>query len=264
MFRKFNALAFFLIASLTALVVMAAQDYRVVPGDMVRISVFGHQDLDSLSRVGEGGGITFNPIGQVKVAGLTEREIERLLAERLQSLDIVKSAQVKVFVEEYNRPLVPVLGKVAKPGEYPIDVESTVVQMIARAGGLDVDAGDVAILTRPSRSGDTVTSTVELTRILEAGREHQDVQVRSGDRIYVPPAPVVYVYGEVNRPGAYRLKGGMRVMQAISVAGGVSSRGTTRGLTVTRDVAGRSTSIGVGLDDELLPDDVLQVKESLF
>lgn len=264
MIRNSTALALFLIASFLGLIVNAAQDYKVVPGDLMRIVVFGHQDLDSLSRVGERGGITFNPIGQVSVAGLTEREIESLLAGRLKSLDIVKSPQVKVFVEEYNRPLVPVLGKVSKPGEYPIDAGSTVVQMIARAGGLDVDAGEIAILTRPSGGGDAVTSTVELTHILEAGREHKDVEVRSGDRIYVPPAPVVYVYGEVNRPGAYRLKGGMRVMQAISLAGGVSSRGTTRGLTVTRDVSGRSTSVGVGLDDELRPDDVLQVKESWF
>ncbi|MFB1487551.1 MULTISPECIES: SLBB domain-containing protein [unclassified Thiocapsa] len=264
MIGKSIALMLLVVAVLAAMIVNAAEDYKVVPGDMIRIVVFGHQDLDSLSRVGELGGITFNPIGQVKVAGLTERDIERLLAGRLESLDIVKSAQVKVFVEEFNRPLLPVLGKVSRPGEYPIDAGSTVVQMIARAGGLDADAGDVAILTRPSGGGDTVTSTVELIRILEAGRDLQDVEVRSGDRIYVPPAPVVYVYGEVNRPGAYRLKSGMRVMQAISLAGGVSSRGTTRGLTVTRDVSGSATSVGVGLEDELQADDVLQVKESWF
>jgi polysaccharide export outer membrane protein len=250
---------FILIANSAA----AAEVYQVVPGDVLRIAVFGQNDLDSVARVGEHGAITFNPIGQVSVGALTEHQIERLIATRLQDGGFVNSAKVKVSVEEFNRPLVSVLGHVNRPGEYPIDPDTTVVQMVARAGGMSGEAGDIAVLTRGGQTGAAPIS-VDLTGVLGQGSTGQNVPVRAGDTIFVPPAPVVYVYGEVNRPGAYRLERSMRVMQAISVAGGITSKGTTRGLTVIRNQGDRSNVMPIEVADELLPNDVVQVKESLF
>ena len=98
-----------------------------------------------------------------------------------------------------------------------------------------------------------------------AGDMSQNIKVSRGDFILVPKMDTYYIHGEVKRPGVYRLERGMTVMQAVSVGGGVSARGSLRGIKVTREQADGTTSeISVEMTDKIQPNDVLYVKERLF
>jgi polysaccharide export outer membrane protein len=140
-----------------------------------------------------------------------------------------------------------------------------VVDLIAEAGGLTEEAGDVAILTKKARGGRNATE-LDLNSLLTGKSSGQNTWLVNGDRVFVPRMQQFYVYGEVNKPGAYRLEKDLTVIQAISVAGGLTSRGTERGLTIKRksEGAGDASSLKVELFDEVQADDVIYVKESLF
>lgn len=240
----------------------AAQAYRLGAGDLVRVTVYGHPDLTTVAQIGENGNITFPTVGEVSLAGLTGREAELRLAKILTDNEVVKSPQVGLIVERYQSQRVAVLGQVATPGMYTIIRDSTLIDLISEAGGLTEEAGDVAILTRSRGQKRTV---VDLTSLLEGRSQIPEPMVRNGDRIYVPPMEQFYIYGQVNRPGTYRLERGMTVMQALSVAGGLTDKGTERGMKIRRtSKAGDEKIIGVGLTHKVLPSDVLYVEESLF
>ncbi|MCG8429524.1 MAG: SLBB domain-containing protein, partial [Chromatiales bacterium] len=240
-----------------------SEPYRLGAGDIVRLSVYEHPDLNTVARIAESGSITFPLVGGVSIVGLTEREAEMKLADLLQRKEIVRSPQVTLIVDSYQSQRVSILGEVAQPGLYPISRGSTVVDLIAEAGGLNENAGDVAIVTQIS-DGQAHKIRVNLGSILRGELTAQNLQVGDGDRIYVPMMEQFYVYGQVNRPGVYRLERGMTVMQALSVAGGLTDKATERGMEIKRNSENHTTTIAVGLTHTVLPGDVVYVKESLF
>ena len=104
-----------------------------------------------------------------------------------------------------------------------------------------------------------------LRDLLERGDVSQNYVVKQGDIAYVPRMKEFFVYGEVRNPGVYRLRPGMTVIQALSASGGLSERGTDKGIVVTRrSQDGKTGNIDVGINDLLQPDDVLIIKEGLF
>ncbi len=117
-----------------------------------------------------------------------------------------------------------------------------------------------------TRNGQPFRAEIDLARAIGAGnRPGGDNQVLNGDVVWVDRAPTVYIYGEVQRPGAIRLERGMTVMQALATAGGLTQRGTQRGLRVSRRAPnGQVQSLELSLDDALQPGDVVFVRESLF
>jgi len=241
----------------------AGQPYRLGAGDVVRLSVYDHPDLNTVARIAESGRITFPLIGEVSIMGLTEREAELELANLLLSREIVRSPQVSLIVDSYQSQRVSILGAVSDPGIYPILRGRTVVDLIAEAGGLNEQAGDVVIVTKAS-GGEDRKVLFDLGAILRGEETELNLQVTDGDRIYVPTMERFYVYGQVNRPGVYRLERGMTVIQALSVAGGLTDKATERGMMIKRNGEGRTTSIAVELTHTVQPDDVVYVKESLF
>ena len=115
-----------------------------------------------------------------------------------------------------------------------------------------------------TRGGQPFRREIDVTGLF-GNRMADDIEVAAGDVIYVPPAPLVYVYGEVQRPGSFRLKRGMTVQQVLADGGGLTPRGTRRGLRIDRrDAAGKVVVVEPALDDPVLPDDVLIVRESWF
>jgi len=158
-----------------------------------------------------------------------------------------------------------VLGQVGKPGRYPIEMTSSKVsEMIAAAGGVVPGGADVVTLVG-TRNGEPVKLDIDLPAILQSGRAELDVQVENGDIIYVDRAPTIYIYGEVQRPGQIRLERGMTLMQVLAAAGGLSARGTERGIKVhRRDTQGQVIVLELKPTDHLQRDDVVYVKESLF
>jgi polysaccharide export outer membrane protein len=241
----------------------AEEDYVLGPGDAIRITVYGHTDLTTEARISGSGTIAFPLIGEVELNGLTGRQAEVKIAKLLREGGYVRSPQVGLTVQEVQSQQVAVLGRVNKPGKYPIDRGQTVLDMIAMAGGVAADGDDNIVVVK--RSKDSKEQVVDLNAMMQRGDTPQGVRVSAGDIIYVPRMEMFYIYGQVNRPGTYRLERGMTVMQALSVAQGLTNKGTERGLKIHRkDEKGQTQALNVKLTDVLQPNDVVYVKESLF
>jgi polysaccharide export outer membrane protein len=161
-----------------------------------------------------------------------------------------------------NSRQVSVLGAVNKPGRYPLDSQNVrLSDLLATAGGVAPVGSD--LVTIVSSSG--TKSDVDLEAMFRNGDLSRNVELSPGDTIYVHKAPMVYVYGEVQKGGAYRLEPGMTVMQAIALGGGITPRGTDRGIKISRrDSGGHVKRIDGDLTDRVQPDDVIYVRESLF
>jgi polysaccharide biosynthesis/export protein len=234
-------------------------------GDVIRISVYQNADLSLETRVSELGQINFPLVGTVKVGGLTLPGAEAQIAKQLRDGNFVLKPQVNVMLMQVRSSQISVLGQISKPGRYPIEsVNSKLSEMIAAAGGVIGGGADVVTLIG-TRAGKPIKMEVDLPAILQAGRVDLDVAVANGDIIYVDRAPMFYIYGEVQRPGVVRLERGMTVLQALAQSGGVTQRGTERGLRVhRRDASGAVQVLEPKMNDPVLRDDVIYVRESVF
>jgi polysaccharide biosynthesis/export protein len=237
------------------------EDYQLGAGDLLKIAVFDHDELGIDARISQSGNITFPLIGQVPVAGLSTREAELLLARRLIEGGFVKQPQVSVLVSEYQSQKVSVMGQVAKPGQYPLDASKKVLDALALAGGaLNDTAADDVTLVRANGS----RVVIDLQTLFD-GDPAVNLVVQDGDTVFVAHAPQFYIYGQVQRPGQYRLARNTSISQAISIGGGLTPRGTQRGAIVKRvDATGKEHKISVRDEDVLQPNDVLLIKASLF
>jgi len=231
-------------------------------GDMVRITVFRNPDLTTEARVSERGTIPFPMIGEVPVTGLSPAQVGARIADKLRAGRFVVNPEVTVAIAQVNSRQVSVLGNVNKPGRYPLDsVNVRLTDVLATAGGVGATGADtVTIVSSGNRKTD-----VDLAAMFRNGDLTQNVELQPGDTIYVHRAPMVYVYGEVQKGGAYRVEPHMTVMQAIALASGITPRGTERGVKLSRrDANGKVRKIDVALTDPVQADDVIYVRESLF
>ncbi len=246
-----------------ALNAFAGEEYLLGGGDTVTVTVYDQPDLSTQARISNKGTITFPLLGEVPIAGLSAEQAGRKLARLLEQGGYLKHPQVSVAVKEFQSQKIPVMGEVNTPGEYSLSGESRVVDLISQAGGLKPDAADVIVVVK--KEGDkSVRHEIDMLRFY-AGDMSQNIHVSKGDFILVPKMDTFYIHGEVKRPGMYRLERGMTVMQALSVGGGISDRGSLSGMKVTRTKKDGSTEkVGVELTDKLKPNDVLYVKERLF
>ena len=234
-------------------------------GDTLRITVFRNPDLTTEARVTEQGNITFPLIGDVKVTGLTPQQVGASIADKLRTGRFVVNPEVSVAVAQVNSRQVSVLGNVNRPGRYPIDAaNSKLTDFIAAAGGVAGPGADVVTVVQV-RNGQSAKTDVDLSRMFRDGNLAANLDMQPGDTIFVHKAPMVYVYGEVQKAGAYRLEPHMTVMQAIAMGGGLTVRGTERGVRIhRRDASGNVKKIDVALTDPVQTDDVVFVRESLF
>jgi len=267
-FAQFIARVFFL--SVCAVGMAAAQaPQRPEPtlgvGDVVRITVYQNPDLTTEARVSENGQINFPLIGTVAVGGLSVAQAQAKIEKMLRDGGFVLKPQVTMQTMTIKSSQVSILGQVAKPGRFPIEiVGSKVSEMIAAAGGVVPGGADIVTLVG-NRDGKPVKIDIDLPLVLQQGRADLDVPVENGDIIYVDRAPTFYMYGEVQRPGQLRLERGMTLMQALAQAGGLSPRGTERGIKVHRkDATGAIKILELKMNDLVERDDVIYVKESLF
>lgn len=241
-----------------------AEEVLLGPSDLVKISVYGNPDLALETRISQGGTITYPLLGQVAVGGLTVSAAETKLAGLLVSGGFVKKPQVNILVTAPESRLVSVLGQVAKPGRYPVSGKQGLIDILALAGGVLPEGGDIVYLIR-QRDGTSTKETVDLVKMMRAGDLKLNLDLITGDVVFVERAPRFYIYGEVQKPGAYRLEPEMTVQQALSVGGGLSARGTERGMRIKRkDSAGKVTEFAAKHGDVIQIDDVVYVKESLF
>jgi polysaccharide export outer membrane protein len=233
-------------------------------GDMVRVSVFRNPELTTEARVSERGTILFPMIGEVNVAGLTPSQAGSRIADKLRSGKYVVNPEVTVSMMQVNSRQVSVLGNVVKPGRYPLDSTTAhLTDVIALAGGVGPTGSDeVTIIT--NRGGKQEKVNVDMAEMFRRGDLTHNITLEPGDTIYVHKAPMVYVYGEVQKGGAYRVEPNMTVMQAIAMGGGITPRGTERGIKISRRDSSGVKRVDADLNTTVQPDDVIYIRESLF
>lgn len=241
-----------------------AADLPLGPSDVVKVSVYNNPDLTTETRVSEAGFITFPLVGQIAVGGMTVSAAEKKLAASLESGGFVKKAQVNILVTVLQSQQVSVLGQVNRPGRYPLDARRGLMDVLAQAGGIAADGGELVTVVR-NRADKLSKETVDIIDMVRSANFDRNLELAGGDVVYIERAPRFYIYGEVQRPGPFRLERSMTVVQALSAGGGLTARGTERGIRIKRrDAAGVLQTIEVKHDDLVQADDVVYVKESLF
>ena len=242
-----------------------AAEYRLGVGDVLRITVFQNPELTLESRLNEGGVLSFPLIGSVRVGGLSVPEAERLIADSLARGNFLRNPQVTIIVLQVRGNQVNVLGQVGRPGRYPLETADTrLTDMIALAGGVAPGGADVVVVTG-TRDGKPFREEVDLPALFAAGGAARDIVLRNGDAVWVDRQPLVYIYGEVQRPGPMRLERGMTLLQALATGGGLTARGTEKGIRVHRKGSNGEVEVTQpAMTDTLREGDVVFVRESLF
>lgn len=335
----------------TAFNAVAAEEYALGAGDVVRIQVFQNPDLTTEARVSESGEITFPLLGTVNVGGAGIGQAERKIAQGLVQGGFVQKPQVNIVLVQVRGNQVAVLGLVNRPGRFVIETFDThLSEMLATAGGVLSAAGSGKAIITGQRDGQSFRREVDLAELFLLDKKEADLLVAKGDVIYIVPgnqvsilgqvnrpgryaleeakmklsdalamaggvsvsgsdsailegvrdgqkfhkvvdiaaiymdensdmnpdvlagdsiyvhrAPVFYIYGEVQRPGSYRVERNMTIMQALAEGGGPTPRGTQRGLKLHRkNASGVVEKTSPALDELVQSGDVLYVKESLF
>ena len=240
-------------------------DYLLGPGDVIRIQVFQSTDLTVEARISESGVISYPLLGVVKMAGLSPQQAENLISTRLRDGKFLQNPQVTLNVLEFRSQQVSVLGNVNKPGRYPLETTGMrLSEMLSMAGGVTQTGADSVILMT-TRDGRPQRIEIDLVDMFTSGDLSRDVVLQSGDTVFVNRAPNYYVYGQVQRPGQYPLDRGMTVAQAIAKGGGLTLRGTDRGVRLHRRFGERNIQVlEPKLDDPVRPDDLIFVRESIF
>ena len=241
------------------------QQYLLGPGDILRISVFKNPDLSLDARVSEAGTLSYPLIGSVQVGGLTLPAAEKKIGDLLREGGFVLNPQVNILVTQVFGGLVSVIGEVNTPGRYSIEAAGGHLSgMLAVAGGIAPTGSDNVIVTG-TRGGKPFRREIDIVAMSLGTAAAEDIALAGGDTVFVNRAPLFYIYGQVQKPGQVRLERGMTVMQALAAGGGVTGKGTSRGIVRhRRDASGKVKEESVSLDDDVRDQDVIYVKESLF
>lgn len=250
--------------------------YKIGPSDVLAIKVFNEDQLTNKYNVDSDGSITFPLIGRIPVSGKTTRQIEEDLTKALQP-DWLRRAQVSVEIAQFRSRSIFVMGEVRNPGRYTIEGPMTLMEVIAQAGSTTAAAsnqisvlryrdGMTAAASAPAMPGDD--RVAEVTRIdlqdLRDGKLAANLLLQDSDTIIVPAAERFYINGYVKQPGSFVLRPGMTVRQAIAEAGGLTERGSTRGMKIVRKVNGKEVEIDAQMGDLVKPDDTIKVRQRLI
>ena len=240
-------------------------EYQLGAGDVVRIVVYQNPDLTVESRITENGVISFPLLGSVAIGGRTVSAAEKAIADGLRNGNFVRQPQVTVTLLQVRAHQASVLGQVNRPGRYPLEQAGMrLSDLLAIAGGVSVGGSDIIVLSG-TRAGAPLRVEVDLPLLFAAGGRDKDPLVENGDVIWVDRQPLVYIYGEVQRPGPLRLERDMTLMQALATGGGLSARGTEKGIRVHRRADdGKVRVLQPAMDDRVKDGDVVYVRESLF
>ena len=232
------------------------QGYVVGPKDVLKVTIWGHDDLSRQVVVSADGTFRFPLIGDVRAGGLTPAAIETLLRDQLGK-DYLVNPQVSVSVQEYRSQRVFVLGEVEKPGTYALTGQTTLLDVLSEAGGPGKSAGrQVVVVRAPAAEGPltpgaagSVSLRANLRRLLD-GAAGENIPLSSGDTVFIPKVTSFFVLGEVLRQGAYAMEKETTALEAVTLAGGFTDRAAPSGAKILRKRAdGAQESLDVDLGD---------------
>ena len=255
------------------------RDYRIGAGDVLRIAVYGHDDLTQTVVVQPAGSVVLPLIGPIKAADATPAQLEAAISTHLAK-GLIRDAKVTVVVQEYRSKVVFVVGEVAHPGTYPMAGETSLIEILARAGPLSPNAGSELLVVHASeRSAPDVTpaglpaaarvpARGDVVRIdlreIQAGHLERNILLQANDTLIVPQASQVFVSGEVRSPGVFAFHPGLTIRQAVSLAGGFTPDASTRTARVVREVNGKPKTLKIKMDEPVQPGDTVTIQTRLF
>ncbi len=274
--------------------------YRLGPGDVVKISILagGEEQVSKAMVVGDNGGVTVPFIGKIQAAGLTLGELEKQIAVPL-GRDYFVNPQIHLQIEEYHSLQFFISGTVKDPGVYSLDFIPTLMDLIAKAGGVTEERGNLAYvlrgvkdpvqmqadtgmsdekLTQTIAEARTKPITVDLQRLLDEGDMTENIRLQTGDTVYIPPGTKldqattkIYVQGRVKRPGVFDYQPGITALAACILAGGFDEYAAPNRARVIRHTGGERNVITINLkkvqtgdepDLPLQPGDRIHIPES--
>jgi len=223
--------------SMEAKKALSSADYKIGPEDLLEITVFQANELNTNARVSASGFIKLPLIDKIEAAGLTVSEIESLICKKMQKY--LTEPVVSVFVKEYRSQQIAVLGSVKTPGVFYVTGQRYLLDLLSMAGGLSEDAGDLCIIQTNSGSNPgnqpVENVVVDLDQLLVKGNIDLNIPLSSGYVIHVPKAGIFFVDGAVKGAGSFPLKGKVTLTQAISLAKGLEYEATRSDMKIFRD-----------------------------
>jgi polysaccharide export outer membrane protein len=260
--------------------ILADDDYRVGPGDVLEVEVYDDPDLSGLVTIQHGGEISFPLLGDVEVNGLTSREVRDTLT-RLLAKDYLVDPQVAVRVKEHRSQWITVVGEVVRPGKYFLQGSKTLLELLTEAGGFTPNASGEVVVSRPDPVLDQDGGAAEPVRIFLSPEQPPQQQkaalslsLGNGDIITATATQFFYVSGEVKNPGSFPITPGLTVLKAVSVAGGLTKFGSKGKVEILRRVKeGETERLKVDLGDiesgkkpdvPLEPEDIIKVGKRVF
>jgi polysaccharide biosynthesis/export protein len=259
-----------------------SQEYRIGPGDVLTITVWGQPDLSRDYTVDPDGFTPFPLINRVKAGGLTTRELAATLVAVLGK-DYLVDPQVIVSVREYLSQKVTILGETARPGVFYLTGPTTLVDVLSKAGWLSKSAGRQILLVReqPVAGPGAPSNSATIQRIniddIQAGNSAKNVPIQAGDTLFVMSRDDnnYFVFGEVKRPGAYPLEKETNILEGITIAGGFTEKASPSRTRVIRVGTTGQQVLEIDMNDvikrgrrdkavRLQANDVVVVPESFF
>lgn len=241
------------------LITLKQTDYLVGPDDVLEISIFEWELSDETKtlefRVSESGVIPLPSLGAVHVGGKSIEQIQAAIEQQLAAKGVLQNPRVGVAVKEYRSRRIAVIGEVNAPGVYAIHENvTTLMDMLTLAGGPSAGAGQIAYVLRKQKGEfDPIRIVVDLGQLFDKGNFDLNAVLQGDDVIFVPKAPLIYVYGSVKSPGGYSMKQSLRALEAIALAGGLGRDADKRaGFLVRREgnIAG----------EQVIPLDVYEIE----
>jgi polysaccharide biosynthesis/export protein len=266
-------------------------DYRIGPRDVLTLSIYAgsqQQQVTSLT-VSSQGMINVPFIGSVKAEGLTVPQLEDLVRKPLAA-DFFVDPEVNIVISEYHSLQYYISGAIGSPGLYEMKSEATLLELIAKAGGVSGQHGNIAYILHPSNN---ITATekenhsdfsdkdplkINLNKLLGKGDMSQNIVLQSGDVVYIPlqssqnlAESKIYVEGEVKSPGVYDYQEGLTALNACIMAGGFGKFAAPNRTRIIRQEGDKQTIIKIDLNDvkkgkipdaEIKPGDRIHVPET--
>ena len=266
-------------------------DYHIGPRDVLTLTIYAagerQQQLDLT--VSPSGTINVPLLGNVQAAGLTLSSLEKSIYDPL-ARDYFVDPQVTLNIKEYHSLRYYISGAVRSPGLYEMTARTTLMELIAKAGGVTAERGNVAYVLRGAdkngqgnhKTEDQATANeplkVDLQKLLDKGDMSRNFLLQTGDVVYIPlersldlGESKIYVEGEVNRPGVYAFQPGLNALNACIMAGGFTKYAAANRARIIRKQGDAQKIITINLEDvkkgniqdvKLEPGDLIHIPET--
>jgi polysaccharide export outer membrane protein len=259
---------------------LAQGPYEIGAGDTLRITVKGQPEMTGEFAVDSTGMLMFPVLGGIKASGLTTKALERKLVTLLAD-GYLKKPEVTVAVKEFRSQRIYVTGEVVKPGPYPLKGDRTLLTLLEDVGSLHQDVGHEVIVIRPPEADSadvpeltqptgTLPNEVPGSQVfrlnlkeLLSGNPAKNMELMPGDTVFFPKAANVYLTGHVAKVGPLRYQEGMTVFQALTLAGGITEKGSQK-VKIIRVVDGKQVQLSAKMTDLVQPEDTIKVPERFF